>query len=94
MITTNSKVIKITVDTTMAIIFKRLTLPLVRSVNNKEKFKKGTSARKKFVLILIIKAINPGKKEIKVNGVSALCASLKLLERLAIAIDKPLIRKE
>ena len=45
-------------------------------------------------LIFIIKAIIPGKKVIKVNGVKALCASLKVFALLAIAIHNPLINKE
>ena len=42
----------------------------------------------------IIKATIPGKKDIKVNGVNALCASLNVLEVLAMAIHNPLTKKE
>jgi hypothetical protein len=44
--------------------------------------------------MLIINAIIPGKNEIKVTGVRALCASLNVFDLLAIAIHKPLISKE
>ena len=36
------------------------------------KFKNGIKAMRLFVVILIMKAIIPGKKEINVNGVKAL----------------------
>ena len=46
------------------------------------------------VLIPIIKAIIPGKSDINVNGVKALCAYLNALEVDAIAIHNPLIKNE
>ena len=69
-------------------------LPLVISVKIKVKLINGIKAKILVVWILIIKAIIPGKNEIKVRGVKALCASLNVLELLAIAIHKPLIKKE
>ena len=46
------------------------------------------------VFTLIMKAIIPGNKDIKVNGVKALCASLNVLHVLAIDIHNPLMKKE
>ena len=64
------------------------------SVKIKVVFKKGMHDRIRLLGKLIIKAIMLGKKEIKVRGVKALWASLKVLARLAIAIHKPLINNE
>ena len=68
--------------------------PALISVNINVKFKNGTIANNGVVVILIIKAIILGKKDMNVNGVSALWASLNVLDILAIAIHNPLINKE
>lgn len=64
------------------------------SSNNRVKFKNGTKDKRAEDFISIINAIIPGKKEINVSGVNALCASLKVLDLLAIAMHNPLIKKE
>ena len=74
--------------------FKILKLELRRSWNNNTKFKHGTNERTKDDEILIINAIIPGKNEINVNGVKALCASLKVLHLLATAMHTPAINIE
>lgn len=84
----------IIVDTSINPISKILMFPAVISVNSRVKFKNGTKESNKLLFTLIMKAIMPGKKEMKVSGVKALCASLKVLHLLAIAIHKPLINKE
>ena len=64
------------------------------SVNSNVKFKNGIIESKALVFISIMNAINPGKKEMNVSGVKALWASLKVLDLLAIAIHRPLIKNE
>lgn len=64
------------------------------SVNNKVKFRKGMQDKIALDSTFIIKAIMLGKKEMKVNGVKALCASLKVFDLLAIAMHSPLIKNE
>ena len=82
------------VDNNITEISKIWILPAVISVNSRVNFKNGTKESNKLLFTLIIKAIMPAKKEIKVSGVKALWASLKVLHLLAIAIHKPLIKKE
>lgn len=83
-----------TVETTIRIRFNILTLPEVISSNKRVKFKNGTNDNNGEDDISTINAIIPGKKEIKVMGVSALWASLNVFDLLAIAIHKPLTKNE
>ena len=69
-------------------------MPTHTSFKTMVKFKKGIIDINIEDLIPTIKAIMPGNNEINVKGVKALWASLKVLDRLAIAIHKPLIKKE
>ena len=71
-----------------------LMFPAVISVNMVVKFKNGMIAINGVVVIPIMKAIIPGNKDMNVNGVRALCASLNVLEVEAIAIHSPLIKNE
>ena len=64
------------------------------SVKINVKFKNGTRERRALVFKLIKNAIIPGKNDINMTGVRALCASLNVLHLLATAIFNPLIRKE
>lgn len=82
------------VDIAINPIFTTFIVPLLISVNSNVKFKNGTKESIGVVVIPIINAIIPGKKDINVRGVNALCASLNVLEVLAIAIHNPLIKKE
>ena len=71
-----------------------LILPAVISVNIVVKFKNGIIDINGVVVTPIMKAIIPGNKDMNVNGVSALCASLNVFDVDAIAIHSPLIKKE
>ena len=71
-----------------------LMFPAVISVNMVVKFKNGIMLLNDVVVIPIIKAIIPGNKDINVNGVRALCASLNVFDVEAIAIHSPLIKNE
>lgn len=82
------------VDTTIKIMFNQFAFPAVRSVKTTVKFKNGIMDNIGVPVTPIIKAIIPGKKDIKVSGVRALCASLKVLDVLAIAIHSPLMKIE
>lgn len=84
----------IIVDNNIKKIFRILIFPAVISSNNRVKFKNGTSDNKVDEEISSINAIIPGKKAINVNGVNELCASLNVLDLLAIAIHNPLIKNE
>ena len=57
-------------------------------------FKNGMNAIRLLEGMLIMKAIIPGKNEINVSGVRALCASLNVFDFEAIAIQRPLIKNE
>ena len=82
------------VEITINRICRMLIFPAVISVNMVVKFKNGMIAINGVVVIPIMKAIIPGNKDMNVNGVRALCASLNVLEVEAIAIHSPLIKKE
>ena len=82
------------VDINIKRMFRILILPAVISVKMVVKFRKGIMDNSGVVVIPTIKAIIPGNKEMKVKGVRALWASLKVFEVEAIAIHKPLIKKE
>lgn len=71
-----------------------MIFPAVISVNMVVKFKNGITDINGVVVIPTMKAIIPGNKDINVNGVKALCASLNVLDVDAIAIQSPLIKKE
>ena len=88
------KTIIITVDININIICKVFTLLAAISLNNNEKFKNGIIDVSTELSTSIIETIRPGKTTIKVKGVKALRASLKLLALLATAIHNPLIRNE
>lgn len=89
-----TSVITINVEINIRIIFNIFALLFVISVKSNVKFKNGTQERTGVVSKFIMKAIIPGKKEINVKGVSALCASLKDFWRDAIDIHRPLIKNE
>ena len=82
------------VEIIIAIMFMYSTFPFVMSVNNIVKFRNGTKDNTTFVLIFIMKAIIPGKNDINVSGVNALCALLNVADLLATAIQSPLIKNE
>ena len=82
------------VDINIKRMFRILILPAVISVKMVVKFRKGIMDNSGVVVIPTIKAIIPGNKEMKVKGVRALWASLKVFEVEAMAIHKPLIKKE
>ena len=75
-------------------IFNISIVPLLISVNINVKFKNGTIESIGVVVIAIINAIIPGKNDINVKGVNALCASLNVFDVLAIEMHNPLIKKE
>ena len=82
------------VEITINRICRMLMFPAVISVNMVVKFKNGIIAINGVVVIPIIKAIIPGNKDMNVNGVRALCASLNVFDVEAIAIHSPLIKNE
>lgn len=82
------------VDINIKRMFRILILPAVISVKMVVKFRKGIMDNSGVVVIPTIKAIIPGNKEMKVKGVRALWASLKVFEVEAMAMHKPLIKKE
>lgn len=71
-----------------------MIFPAVISVNMVVKFKNGITDINGVVVIPTMNAIIPGNRDINVNGVKALCASLKVFDVDAIAIQSPLIKKE
>ena len=75
-------------------IFNISIVPLLISVNIKVKFINGIIESIGVVVIPIINAIIPGKNDINVRGVNALCASLNVFDVLAILIHNPLIKNE
>lgn len=88
------KAINITVEMSIKIMFSVSTVPFVMSVKRSVKFRNGTKEKSALDLISTIKAIMLGKKEMKVIGVRALCASLNVLDFEAMAMHRPLIKKE
>ena len=64
------------------------------SVNITVKFKNGIIDNNGVPSTPTINAIIPGKNEINVNGVNALCASLNVFDVLAIAMHRPLMKNE
>ena len=60
------------VDATISAILSQSMVPAVRSVKTTVKFKNGIMDISGVPVIPIIKAIIPGKKEMKVSGVNAL----------------------
>ena len=75
-------------------IYKTLNSPFTRSVNMRVKFKNGTKDSTALDLTSTIKAIILGKNEMNVSGVKALWASLNVFDLEAIAMHRPLIKKE
>lgn len=71
-----------------------MIFPAVISVNMVVKFKNGIIAINGVVVIPIMNAIIPGNKDINVNGVKALCASLKVFDVLAMDMHSPLTNNE
>ena len=64
------------------------------SVNNSVKFRNGIIESIGVVSTPTINAIIPGKNDINVSGVKALCASLNVFDLLAIDMHKPLMKNE